>query len=193
MRTRRAVGVGVWAWVELPGFHRWPYAPEHRAYLRDRHRHLFGITVHVDVVHAEREVEFHDLELLIRRWWTSGNLCDGATARDCGSDSCEALAAQLGDHLVTQGVAVSSVEVSEDGEAGAVVAYEETGGMGASLGVLDEVVAWPGHGPLPSPPFAAPPTTDELARGRGARPGQPVDAPAPAQVEGEPTVRGWLP
>jgi hypothetical protein len=45
-----------------PGFHQWPAAPQRRAYLRERHRHLFHVAVTIPVLHADREVEFHDLQ-----------------------------------------------------------------------------------------------------------------------------------
>jgi hypothetical protein len=44
-----------------PGFHAWPEAPPNRAYLRDRHRHLFYYELTIPVTHADRQVEFHDL------------------------------------------------------------------------------------------------------------------------------------
>jgi hypothetical protein len=42
---------------EQVGFHCWPDAPSHRAYLRASHRHLFGIEVTTHVDHDERDIE----------------------------------------------------------------------------------------------------------------------------------------
>ncbi|WP_371500335.1 hypothetical protein OG871_27660 [Kitasatospora sp. NBC_00374] len=104
----------VWAEVRLPGFHHWPAAPEHRAYLRARHRHLFHIRAAVHVVHDDRDTEFHDLADHIRAWWGPGD-------RECGPASCETLARALAEHLTAMGLRLDEVAVSEDGEAGAVV------------------------------------------------------------------------
>lgn len=101
----------VWTRVSLPGFHRWPGAHEKRAYLRDRHRHLFTITVWTAVNHDERDTEFHDLQDLIRAWWGPG-------AREWGACSCETMARQLNDHLTTLGILAHRIDVSEDGESG---------------------------------------------------------------------------
>jgi hypothetical protein len=58
--------VTVWTTFTAPGFHRWPGASGQRSYLADLHRHLFHITVHVGVTHTDRDVEFHDLQDLVR-------------------------------------------------------------------------------------------------------------------------------
>ena len=107
--------VTVWTTVSVPGFHRWPDATDARSYLADRHRHLFRITAHVAVAHDDRDVEFHDLQDLIRAWW-------GPVTRECGASSCEDLARQVRNHLKEDHrLDVVSVEVSEDGESGATV------------------------------------------------------------------------
>lgn len=104
----------VWTRLALPGFHRWPAASGARAYLADRHRHLFHLEVEVPVDHDERQVEFHDLQDLVRDWWGPG-------ARECGDASCETLAKQLLDHLHAHGIRPCRVVVAEDGESGATV------------------------------------------------------------------------
>ncbi|GAB3837431.1 hypothetical protein GCM10028799_76560 [Kribbella italica] len=103
----------IWVHERLPGFHRWPEAPARLAFLADRHRHVFDVRVFVRVGHADRDVEFFALAEDVRKWW-------GAGERECGNASCEALAHQLGDHLISSGLAVSSVQVAVDGEGGAV-------------------------------------------------------------------------
>ncbi|WP_158884037.1 hypothetical protein [Amycolatopsis anabasis] len=105
----------VWTRVTAPGFHRWPNATGPRSYLADRHRHLFHLTVHVPVAHDDRDVEFHDLQDLIRTWWGPGT-------RECGPASCEDLARELWTFLQNDcHLTPSRVEVSEDGESGAIV------------------------------------------------------------------------
>lgn len=114
------LNVTVWAGVELPGFHRWPTAPDSRDYLRSRHRHLFGITAHVAVGHDDRDVEFHDLQDLIRAWWAAAPAT--GPARECGPMSCEALARELWTYLeADHGLTVSRIDVCEDGECGATL------------------------------------------------------------------------
>lgn len=109
--------VAVWARLDLPGMHRWPFAPPHRAYLASPHRHLFRVTAEVAVGHDDRQVEFHDLHDMIRAWWGTAE-----GIRDCGTASCERMARELAAYLDAQhGLRVTRVEVSEDGEAGAVV------------------------------------------------------------------------
>lgn len=106
----------VWASVTAPGFHHWPDATPHRAYLADHHRHLFHLHARVRVTHEDRQVEFHDLSDTLRTWW-------GPHPRDCGTASCETLARALAAHLDQLGMSVHTVTVSEDGEHGATLTY----------------------------------------------------------------------
>lgn len=112
------------------GFHAWPTAPESRVYLRQRHRHLFGFQVEVEVNKA-RSVEFHDLlhtaQTLVWAHWGEGMSCE------FGDLSCEEIATWLlcqlcnvYDKYFDEGTAISwtpqiAVEVWEDGECGARV------------------------------------------------------------------------
>ena len=106
--------VKIWTKMLLPGFHRWPGAPGHRSYLASRHRHLFHVTVTVAVDTLDRQIEFHDLRDALARTWRHGTV-------DWGDRSCEAIAVILRDRLAEQGVIASCIEVSEDGESGAIV------------------------------------------------------------------------
>lgn len=107
------MSVTVWAEARLPGYHCWPAAPAHRGYLASRHRHLFRIRVSAEVLHDDRDVEFHDLRGYIAAWWGPGD-------RECGTRSCEELARELAAYCDDLAVSVTAVAVSEDGEAGAV-------------------------------------------------------------------------
>lgn len=110
------VATTVWTSLALPGFHRWPEAAgTHRGYLAERHRHLFHIRVHVGVRHDDRDVEFHDLQDLVRLWWGDG-------AREWDTTSCEGIARQLWTYLEECRLAPTVVGVSEDGESGATLA-----------------------------------------------------------------------
>lgn len=96
------------------GYHSWPDSPD-RAYLRDTHRHLFNFRVELDVKHADREVEFHDVL----------DLCRNLTPadKDYGEASCEQIASWIAsevERVVGAGRHVV-VQVSEDGECGTLV------------------------------------------------------------------------
>jgi hypothetical protein len=105
--------VEVWAKLALPGWHRWPDAPEHRDYLAARHRHQFVITAAVAVGHDDRDVEFHDLRDAIESWWVP----------ERGAQSCEHIARALYDGLSSLGMAPTRITVSEDGFDGATLTW----------------------------------------------------------------------
>ena len=103
----------------VEGWHCWPGAPDYRAYLRERHRHLFHVEVQVAVNHHEREIEFHDLLDYSRRRFGGGEF---------GAASCETMATDLIDTIrVIYGEREIRVSVFEDGECGAVVQYRPEG------------------------------------------------------------------
>jgi hypothetical protein len=93
--------------------HRWKDAPEHVAYLRDLHRHVFHWRLEKKVEHDDRDIEFitlkNDVDLLIYN-----------TLRDYPTTvpgwSCEMWARHLLDNQHA-----CRVEVSEDKENGAIV------------------------------------------------------------------------
>lgn len=95
------------------GFHRWVNAPELRAYLAQRHRHLFHVEVALQVFDEDREVEFHDLLDFCKAAFPTG---------DFGGRSCETLAKDL-QNTITCRYPNRQVIVSvfEDGEVGARV------------------------------------------------------------------------
>lgn len=95
-----------------PGFHAWPEAPASVAYLRERHRHLFHVSVAMNVFHDDREVEFHTLLAKAQGLFPTGDL---------GSRSCEMLARELGWQLATFYDRAVRVSVFEDGENGSQV------------------------------------------------------------------------
>ena len=106
----------IWITFALHGMHRYPDAPEEVAYLRNPHRHLFQFKVSVSVTHDDREVEFHMLQ----------NWCKGLYAQsilELDFKSCEMIARDLLGKLVDKygNQRAYQVEVSEDGECGAVL------------------------------------------------------------------------
>ena len=100
-------------WTE-PGFHCWPEAEGERAYLAQRHRHLFHIEVSMPVEHNDREVEFHDLLDHARSWRTDGP--------ERGRWSCEDIAREIDLHVRARWPGRTiTVAVFEDGECGATI------------------------------------------------------------------------
>ena len=100
-----------------PGFHCWPDAPESHAYLRDLHRHIFHVEVALEVLHDDREVEFHWLLDQAEARWDQWGL-------QLGHRSCEMLARELAEGLAMVRNRRVRVVVSEDGENGASVEAE---------------------------------------------------------------------
>jgi 6-pyruvoyl-tetrahydropterin synthase len=102
------------------GLHCWPLAPEEVSHLRSSHRHEFHIEVQVEVFHGDREVEFQllkrDLMNVVSKW-----------DHNLGTQSCEHLADQLIEYIRHQYCKTNErhimIEVSEDGENGAVLSY----------------------------------------------------------------------
>jgi hypothetical protein len=96
--------------TRFEGFHSWPNAPSEVAFLRDPHRHIFHVRCWREVTHDDRDVEFilwkREIEKQI------GLLAD---ANDTKHWSCERWARAIGERC-----GAHSVEVSEDGENGAL-------------------------------------------------------------------------
>lgn len=100
----------VWITTSFVGHHRWVDAPPAVVFLRQWHRHVFHVRLGVQVSRHDREVEFFQLKARVndylRQFWEGRHF----------EDSCESIAASL---LVAFDAVF--VEVSEDGENGAVV------------------------------------------------------------------------
>ena len=111
--------VRVYCTFQVPGYHRWPDALPAAKYLSFEHRHVFHVRVEIQVKHNERDVEFIRFKEIAKVAFES--LGRPSIYGDIHFDgqSCETLATNLiqalGDYEVVQ------VEVSEDGENGAVV------------------------------------------------------------------------
>lgn len=108
----------VYARTEVEGFHHWPNAPETVKFLRDRHRHMFHIRAGAYVTETDRQVEFILMKREIVAALSPLKSPDGTY--DFKSMSCEDIAIYLWHGLNYSGLKVSWVDVSEDGENGAV-------------------------------------------------------------------------
>ena len=100
------------------GIHKYPMAPEGVEFLRNEHRHMFHFKVRIEVEHADREIEF----ILFKRW-LENLYAEGTLELDF--KSCEMMAEELYTHINTRYPNRAVViEISEDGENGAVVEWE---------------------------------------------------------------------
>ena len=111
----------VYSTLQVEGQHCWPECPfDEVSYLRDPHRHMFHVKAYKKVNHDDRDIEFimlkHELERYFRLTWYNYllNLCDFKNM------SCEMIAKEL-----ISKFDLSSCEVSEDGENGAIVTVEQ--------------------------------------------------------------------
>ena len=99
-------------------FHYWKDAPAAFHYLSVPHRHEFHVEVHVQVNHANREVEFQYLRKIVDYYlaseYTAAQKPEGAVPL-----SCEMIAERIADMLEQGGYEPVAVTVSEDGENGA--------------------------------------------------------------------------
>ena len=107
-----------WAKIttRFEGFHRYPAAPEEVAFLRNLHRHVFHVTVQIEQYHDARDIEYFLFKRFVEDAWRSITFSP--------SSSCETMAIALGDLV---GVKFAGrglkVEVSEDGENGALIEF----------------------------------------------------------------------
>lgn len=106
---------------KIPGFHCFPGAMGKSEFLKQAHRHLFCITVTVEVKHGNRFVEFFELQDNIsERFLTFPTRGYGI---DFENSSCEDIAEDVGNFLIKCGFSVVEVEVDEDGENSGIVRY----------------------------------------------------------------------
>ena len=100
------------------GLHQFNGAPEEVKYLRNAHRHLFHISVKIEVFHNDRELEFlmvmHDIKNYVQYKYLQDEYII--------INSCEMLAEDiLGYVNKMYGQRYCEVEVSEDNENSAIV------------------------------------------------------------------------
>jgi hypothetical protein len=119
---------------EFVAFHRWIGAPESVKFLRNYHRHKFGVAVAIDVTHGDRQVEFFTakdtLDSVIRSHY----------AKREHDLSCEDMAEGIGRLMVHNGFYVSSVSVSEDGENAGTVNFEVTERRSGQPNAIQELI-----------------------------------------------------
>jgi len=105
------------------GIHRYPDAPAGVEFLQHPHRHIFHFRVTVSVTHNDRDIEF----ILFKR--ELEGLYSGGTM-EVDYKSCEMLCEELISYIADKYPnRMISVEVSEDGENGAILDYSYIGGI----------------------------------------------------------------
>lgn len=107
----------VWCTTSFIAWHMWLQAPLHVDYLKHLHRHVFHVKATVKVAHDNRDVEFITLKREVDEYISK-------TQKQWGNTwSCEMAALMIGRELANLKYHVVSVEVSEDGENGAIVVW----------------------------------------------------------------------
>ena len=114
--------------AQVDGLHHWPGAEAPEEYLGTPHRHLFVVTVKLQVFHDDREVEINAaarwLSALLPTLTDAPRTGDGPI--DFGALSCERLAARIAEalqqrHGTDRGITVT---VLEDGLLGAGITWK---------------------------------------------------------------------
>lgn len=99
--------------TQFEGFHAWEDAPPEHKYLRSLHRHMFHVRVEKEVREEDREIEFIDFKREVKE-------CIQVLRSSCEEKvirwSCETWA-----RVLLERFSADKVEVSEDGENGAIV------------------------------------------------------------------------
>jgi len=118
----------IWITTQFEGRHRWAKAPKDtdEAFLRNMHRHMFRVKVSVQVFHNDRDIEFFQLKHFVDNIIFNAFICKQDTK--VGIGSCEMIAEVILNRLfedlhkrfLNRNI---SVEVSEDGENGAIVTH----------------------------------------------------------------------
>jgi hypothetical protein len=117
----------IWITWQKEGIHKYPAALTDPAladvqFLGYPHRHIFHFRVWIDVFHNDRDLEF----IQFKRWCESLYSGHGAVL-SLDHKSCEMIADDLYIQIATRySGRVVHIEVSEDGENGALIRYELT-------------------------------------------------------------------
>lgn len=102
--------------TQFEGFHKYANAPEKVKFLRERHRHMFGVSVKMEVTESNRELEYflvlEDVKFLVKKY----------LKQTTETDSCEMIAEFFLDYLETKYKnRMIEVEISEDNENSGIV------------------------------------------------------------------------
>lgn len=112
------------------GIHKYPDAPEGVEFLKHPHRHMFHFKVKIEVFHNDRDIEFILFKRELEGLYYSVGLYtkdteDGSYHLELNHQSCEMMAEVLYSYVnKTYPNRDVTIEVSEDGENGAIIEWE---------------------------------------------------------------------
>jgi hypothetical protein len=118
----------IWVTFQKEGIHCYPAAAIDPAlatgdeydvsFLGTPHRHIFHFRVWIDVVHNDRDIEFIQFKRWLQKLYQDGTIqLDYRSCEMMADDLYQQIAARYPDRAVW-------IEVSEDGENGALIKYE---------------------------------------------------------------------
>jgi hypothetical protein len=127
-RIKYAAQRRIWVTFQKEGIHFYPAAATDPAlktgdeydvsFLGAPHRHIFHFRVWIDVVHNDRDIEFIQFKRWVQKLYESGTI-------QLDYKSCEMMADDLYLQIAARYPERSVwIEVSEDGENGALIKYE---------------------------------------------------------------------
>lgn len=109
--------------TQFTGYHRWDNAPEEVAFLRNAHRHVFQVKVTVPVSHNDRDIEFFMMKRIVDDFISNEFVWKCQPDGNIGS--CEMIAEKIADYIhkyyILDWDDIVTVDVSEDGENGAII------------------------------------------------------------------------
>jgi len=104
----------IWVTTQFEGFHKYPNAPLEVSFLKNKHRHLFGVKVWIEVFHNERDIEF----ILFKRF------VESKLNGKCDNRSCEEISDLLHSEIVNKYPNREiRIEINEDKENGSYKEY----------------------------------------------------------------------
>lgn len=107
------------------GIHCYPNAPEDVKFLRNPHRHIFHFRVEIEVFTDDRDIEFILFKRELEALYTfSAPIPSEERILDLNNKSCEMIADDLAEYIQDNYPGRDlKIEVSEDGENGAICNY----------------------------------------------------------------------
>jgi len=104
---------------QFEGLHCWHNAPPEVSFLRNLHRHLFCVRVEIKVFHDDRDIEFILFKRELQSLFSDEENVD--------HKSCEMICGDIADYIEEKySGRPYRIEVSEDGENGAVLIGEKS-------------------------------------------------------------------
>ena len=100
------------------GQHRWPNAPDVVSFLRHPHRHLFGVSVKIQVEDPDRGIEFFMAKQYL------ADAIRNLKKRGIAEMSCETMALRILEYLRKLNIPAIECSVDEDGENAGIVELE---------------------------------------------------------------------